>query len=766
MIALIDFIIYNEHMIEIIVFIAGFIYLARRIERLERAQKYSDALKVSPQKVSYFEQLTGEQEAPMTSTIPTLPQQESPATQPLERYEDAQGKIVVPEASLSSEQSDREFEFKIGSKIFAGVGMLAVLLGVGFFLRYAFENNLITESARIFLGMTGGVILIGVGWFLRRQYVAYSAVLTGGGIGLFYISLYASYNFYSLTSQPVAFLSMALVTGLAVALAVFYDSASLAGFALLGGFLTPFLLPSPASTPHQLFLYVLLLNGGVLCAAWYRSWSQLTLGAFLGTALIVFMWQGSDYVDSQFFISLGYSTVFFFLFVVITLMHQLLKQEAPKEAVGALMFLTPAAYFVQNYFLIDHLYPDKRIFFVLGLAVFYATLGLLLKTKPVYPKDQTSQFYFATAITFFAISVPIYFHQHWITIGWAVQGLVVLLVGLAFRMAIMRRFGFAILLLSCIRLFAFDSELARGAVALWNSRNLTFLMVALSAYAGAIASMASSVVGGREGWDEDEKGEVSNIEILLYVMGYALCVWGVTLEVDAFYSGSWLAIWWALLASAGVAQSFLTSRKFVRWCAYVVMVGALTHIVFYDLSVDMASYVPLFNMRFLVLLMGAASSTAIALLLKHYSSVVEEDERGLMKPTVFIVFHGLLLTLVSLEVLDAFNVQIFVAQSDTAALSVLYNMQRAMLSVAWIFYAVALLLIGIWQKSLYARRGAIILFGATVFKIFLYDTINLTDFYRFISFISLGVVLLFAGFLYYRFQDRILHFIDAKADHS
>ncbi len=748
-------------MLEFIVFTVGFIYLLRRIDRLERAQKGTgDTVRTASETQSYYQRMTGEEEV-----SPKIPAENNLVDKG--QYDDEAPIIpvftgVADKASSSTAQTDREFEFKVGSKLFAGVGMLAVLLGVGFFLRFAFENNLITETMRVVLGMCAGAVLIILGWASQKKYAAYSAVLTGGGIGLFYISLYASYNFYALTSQPVTFFSMAIVTAFAIVLAVFYDAISLAGFALLGGFLTPFLLPSSVNSPHALFLYILLLNLGVFGAAWYKSWPQLTLGAFFGTVFVMLMWQGSYYTDAQFFVMFGYSTLFFLLFAVITLMHQLLRQGPSREAIGALMFLAPGVYFLQNYFLIDRLYPDMRVLFALGLGFLYVVLGVLLREEQTDQKSHTSQFYFAIAITFFAIAIPIYLHQHWITIGWAVQGLVVLLIGLTFRMRIMRRLGFGILLLSIVRLFAFDSLLSFDAVALWNSRNLTFLILIVSTYAGAIASTmlgATSTIDGE--LDNDAKDEIKSIEALLYIIGYALCVWGVTLEINSFHETVWFAIWWSLLAVVGVAQSFIIPRGFLRGCAYVVMLGAVVHIVFYDASIQIASYVPILNMRVVAMLVGAGASACIAFLMKKYSSLVGDDEHDFMKPTFFILFHGLLLGIVSLEVLDIFNMQIFLASQNGEGVAVFYNMQRAALSVAWILYAVGLLLVGIWLKSLYARRGAIVLFGAAVFKVFLYDTLNLTDFYRFISFISLGIILLFAGFLYYRFQDRILHFIDA-----
>ena len=71
-------------------------------------------------------------------------------------------------------------------------------------------------------------------------------------------------------------------------------------------------------------------------------------------------------------------------------------------------------------------------------------------------------------------------------------------------------------------------------------------------------------------------------------------------------------------------------------------------------------------------------------------------------------------------------------------------------------------LLDIIRKSRSSRLLSLSLFGLIILKVFLYDTANLGNLYRFISFISLGLILLLAGYLYHRYRDRIAQFIIAK----
>jgi len=72
------------------------------------------------------------------------------------------------------------------------------------------------------------------------------------------------------------------------------------------------------------------------------------------------------------------------------------------------------------------------------------------------------------------------------------------------------------------------------------------------------------------------------------------------------------------------------------------------------------------------------------------------------------------------------------------------------LSVLWTLYAAAVLAWGFLRRSAPLRYGALGLLGLTIFKVFVVDLASVKTLYRMLSFLLLGVVLLFVGFLYQR----------------
>jgi len=115
-------------------------------------------------------------------------------------------------SNTALETSTNDLEFKFGSKVFTAIGIIAIILAVGFFLSYAFENNLINIYGRIILGVIAGLILLLIGEITRSHYPKYGQALTGGGLGVLYLSFYAAFSFYNLLAQPISFLMMVLVT--------------------------------------------------------------------------------------------------------------------------------------------------------------------------------------------------------------------------------------------------------------------------------------------------------------------------------------------------------------------------------------------------------------------------------------------------------------------------------------------------------------------------------------------------------------------------
>jgi uncharacterized membrane protein len=143
---------------------------------------------------------------------------------------------ILPVPPSKPSRSKEEWEALIGGKLLNRIGALALIIGVGFFLKYAFDRDLISEGPRVLIGAAVGLLLLaGAARSARKAYHFFAQGLVGAGISILYLSAYASFNFYQLVSQPVAFLLMSGVTALAFTQAIHYNAlaVSLLGLVLL-----------------------------------------------------------------------------------------------------------------------------------------------------------------------------------------------------------------------------------------------------------------------------------------------------------------------------------------------------------------------------------------------------------------------------------------------------------------------------------------------------------------------------------------------------
>src|SRR5215469_5112673 len=187
--------------------------------------------------------------------------------------------------------SGASLERKIGQVWLNRIGIAAVLIGVAFFLEWAFQNGLIGPAGRVAIGLVAGIGL--VVWserFRRKNYVPFSYSLKAVGIGALYLSLWAASQVYSLIPTSAAFAAMIIVTAATLVMALAQNAELLAAFALAGGFTSPVLVSTGENHEIILFSYVCLLDLAVLVMAINKPWRRLLWGSFIGTQILFCGW--------------------------------------------------------------------------------------------------------------------------------------------------------------------------------------------------------------------------------------------------------------------------------------------------------------------------------------------------------------------------------------------------------------------------------------------------------------------------------------------
>jgi len=686
-----------------------------------------------------------------------------PPTAPPHVADEEQARGDAPGQTVAAKKGARswvDLETSIGGSWFNWIGIVALTLGVGFFLKYAFENQWIGPTGRVLLGGAGGCALLGLAERLRlRGYRSYAAVLSGGGILILYLSAYAAYNFYHLIGQLPAFVLMVVVTTAAVLLAARHDALPIAILGLLGGFMTPILLSRGVDNQIALFGYIALLNAGVLALAYFKEWRGLNYLSFAATVLMFAGWLAVWYEpETKLWPTLFFLTLFFVMFAALAILHNVLRRRPARWFDISLVIANATLYFGASYELLNSFFTDYPDFagrlagvshLVLGahalaVAAFFVILFLIAESR--HREDQLlSLSYVGAAVTFLTIAVAIILDQHWATIGWAVEGLVLTWIGFRTGRAAPRYAALLVLAVAVGHWYTTDALqfLLGEAKSFWPLANAH----AVSCYA-LVAAMGLSLWLYARGEEQLERSEREILRAVFVLVIFTLGLTLLTIDVSvAFQQRRALfaqatdqtvresfaetqrfttATVWLLYAAVGLALGVVLRVAVLRFAALLilfcaVLASAANGSDFYSA----AWHLPLFNLTFAGFVLSVAALASGAY---FYRLAPEESvgawERGIVLPVLAGAANLFALAGLSFEVTGYFNRAKALAwtqpESWLAAARV-ENWKQLTLSALWTIYSTAAFVVGWRRRSDYLRFGALGLLALTGVKILLVD---------------------------------------------
>ncbi|MDT8068156.1 MAG: DUF2339 domain-containing protein [Terriglobia bacterium] len=548
------------------------------------------------------------QVATLTSRIYRLEQQAGiPSEQPVPPFRAPAPVIPAPTPSprLPAHPSAREphpggLESRIGQLWLNRIGIIATLIGISYFIKYAFDNNWIGASAIIALGLIGGVALIA--WselFRRKGFAGFSYSLKAIGIGTLYLSLWGACQVYQLIPAAVSFVAMIAVTIFTMFLALKQDAEILAGFAMLGGFATPILLSTGQNQEVVLFSYVCLLDLAVLAMVARKPWRRLLVGSFIGTIILYWVWEFSYYSGPQRPLTVFYAVLFAAIFAVIPLLTPLTRSrwhQGFSITLTVLPLANAAQLFAALYAMYDQDQPTLA-WYAAGLTVVYVLLGFQLKRRAGEPDvvHLVDLIHATIAFTFATLYVPLAFQAHWITIGWLIESGLLLFVASRIKTDFLRYLATATLPLAIVRLLFFESFQVQTVML--NERFATYLV--------AIGVLGAIVAAGYRNASPREMPFVRAAAVLLNVLALV----ALTLEASDYFNRE-LAAWfrthnvvshagtqqiifqrnlsfsaiWLAYGAALMIYGFWKMSSFVRWQALVLIAFTVGKVFLYDVS--------------------------------------------------------------------------------------------------------------------------------------------------------------------------------------
>lgn len=351
----------------------------------------------------------------------------------------------------------------VGKRWLTWSGVALLFLGGVFLLKYAYDQDwlgrFVTPPMRIGGIALAAVVMVLMGLrFLRQGMTALGQGLAGGGIALAYLAVYGGFSpRVLLVPEPLfpgkaAFALMALITAVGMTLAVRTNALPMAVCAILGGFATPVLIDTGGGSRDALFTYVLLLDLGVLGAAWYRRWRALDVLAFVGTVVLYAGWQFTRVsADAAPWGMFAWLMVFHLVFLVLPFANHWRTRSAVTIerfalAVGNLAFTLGFAALLLR----DH-HATALALVCLGLAALYGGIGIFTRAR-IGEDAKVVHGFLALGVMLLTLGLFYLMPVEAIATAWVAEAVTLLALGYRFAHAPTRVLAHLVLGLALLRL--------------------------------------------------------------------------------------------------------------------------------------------------------------------------------------------------------------------------------------------------------------------------------------------------------------------------
>ena len=440
----------------------------------------------------------------------------------------------IPKGSAS------DFETRLGQKWLLIIGLLTMVFGVGYFLKYSFDQGWVGPAGRVAMAYVWGIaFLIAGNAFRRKDFEAF-------------------------------------------------------GLSLVGGFLTPVLLTTGQDNQLALMTYMTILNLGLLGIAFYKKWDLLNALGFAFTYLLYTGWFVSYYKEPKFWPAILFLNVFYLIYSIVPFAYQFLRNSS--ERVQGYLIMVPNS-FIAFAFSYGMIKSHFSLPWVSVISLFYATVFLAMASLLARKGKQNQEAFvvlLGNAALFLIITVPLLFSKQWITIFWAAQALVLLWMGIKLGRRALAGGAYALFGITVYKflfhdysmIFRFsavrDFSFLNSYLSLLPERFITTVLLLAALYgAGSLAARASLRIVTPE----------LNDSAALFSVWAALLFIVLNIETAAFFHEylpaarfAALSVLWTVFAVVLMIKGIRGNISLLRKVSFALFLITILKVFFFDMS--------------------------------------------------------------------------------------------------------------------------------------------------------------------------------------
>lgn len=705
----------------------------------------------------------------------------------------------------------KEFEMFLGMSLLSKIGMIVLILGIIFFLKYSMDQGWVSVELRIIMGMVAGVVLMILGHvFERKKYGRYARTFTGGGSLVLYATVIIANVLYSMFDYFITLLLTIIISAVTLTLAVKYRSQVIAYFGLIGVYFLPVAINIRMADPIFMFIYYFIIT--ITTFLFVRK-TDLAYYAFAAGSYIAPLFVGFDV----------HILILFFYFVTTNLLHLLIVHKTDKKFIMYIMtvggFVIPSIAIAALQNIDANIYLIyAAIFVAMAYYTFYKKswtastfipVGAVTLTVPfIFFGDYSIPFawLFIFFLLFLTVAIAYIFNKRWLhyvvgvvavlmpsfmmpdvhlELNYVFAGYLLFTNILLLHMAHRKDWPFSELIAIIMTVpylgFLIDFEIPGQSFILLATFFVTYLishMITIFLKEPRVTTLIAMVINAlamfgygniillENDYLADYKGLYTLALAIIYFLGAILFYKRFQLKdvkaLDAF-EGSHKPI----IIMLGVGLALLTlvfPLQFddellpVSWLAFAFA------LVFIGFKIKHAKLRAISSVLYL-----------LSLYLVFLNWVELYPQEALIGSDSLMQLFAIIITAFTFylyrknkEDIRLFEKYNWIVLSIILALMVWFYTtfevdklfdgvtEMMTMTLVWAIYGTVLMVIGFTRNSQLVRIYGLIVFSVTLLKLFILDIWELDRIYRITAFIGLGILLLLSSFLYNRFKRLIV----------
>lgn len=657
--------------------------------------------------------------------------------------------LVASKESPSPKSSPKEITSFRFENLLSKIGIVTLVLGIAFFVKYAIDKDWINEVGRVAIGLLTGGALIGIAHKLRKKYDIFSALMVGGGISVLYITITLAFREYHLFGQTLAFAILIAITLFSVILSLVYDRKELALFSLLGGYASPLMISTGEGNYVVLFSFLLILNSGMLILSMRKKWGIIGVVSFICTQLFYWAWV-LDHFETQYIGAMTFGVLFFAQFYLLALFDHLRSNRKISPFQVGVILVNNLSLFASSLYILRDTAMDIQGLITISMAVVNAIVMIAL-FRNVKVDKRLIYLIIAIVLSFVSLAVPVQLNGHVITMFWAAE--IVILLWLWQKSGI-KVFHIGFLLISVLTLgsYLMDAFYIYFAVGealpiIFNRIFITGLVViAAFAISWFLLGKGKEYENGIVNTEKLKHGLISVIMVLSYIVPSLeiYCQFGhSTVEGVYAFTTMMLGIYTTIYVAV---ISLIYRRTILRggWALAALFMFVVLYLAFgLPAVIDLRWEVFYHNQNTSLFLLHYLSLPALAYI--FYVMVLAMNK---LSKQVYTFFGWLLVTcavlILSVE-LDNTIVQLWATPGNYDDL--LYDIHTFGYPILWGILAMILMIWGLKAKEALLRQISLGFFAFIILKFYISDIWLMSQTGRIISFVVLGIILLLVSFL-------------------